>query len=108
MTVYVDNAMIPWRGHRWAHLIGSDLDELHALAATIRLHRGWFQDGGRFPHYDVTTAKRAEAIAAGAVPLFDRRIPDDVLMKRPDGRYVPRAQVLRERAAARASAQRLG
>ena len=101
MTVYVDNAVIPWRGHLWAHLLGSDLDELHALAAAIGLRRAWFQDTGRWPHYDVTTTKREEAIAAGAVAFFDRRIPLDVLMKRPDGRHVARAIVLRERAAAR-------
>jgi hypothetical protein len=101
VTVYVDNAVIPSRGVLWAHLLGTDLDELHALAAAIGLRRAWFQDHGRWPHYDVTTAKREEAIAAGAVAFFDRRIPPDVLMKRPDGRYVPRAEVLRERARAR-------
>jgi hypothetical protein len=102
VTVYVDSAVIPWRGHLWAHLLGTDLDELHAFAAAIGLRRAWFQDAGRWPHYDVTAAKREDAIAAGAVAFFDRRIPPEVLMKRPDGRYVPRADVLRERAAARA------
>lgn len=99
MTVYVDNAVIPWRGVLWAHLLATDLDELHALAAAIGLRRAWFQDGGRWPHYDVTSSKRESAIAAGAVAFFDRHIPVDVLMKRADGRYVARAVVLAERAA---------
>jgi Protein of unknown function (DUF4031) len=102
VTVYVDNAGIPWRGHHWAHLLGSDLDELHALAAEIGLRRAWFQDHGRYPHYDVTTDKRAEAVTAGAVAFYDRRIPQDVLMKRPDGAYVPRWVVLAERSRTRA------
>lgn len=101
MPVYVDNAVIPWRGRLWAHLLGSDLDELHELASTIGLRRAWFQDARRFPHYDVTEAGREAALAAGAVAIVRRRIPDDVLMKRPDGTYVPRSLVLAERAAER-------
>ena len=99
MPVYVDNAVIPSRGRLWAHLIASDLDELHALAAAIGLRRAWFQDARRFPHYDVDVEYRERALAAGAIALTDRRIPGDVLMKRPDGSYAPRAVVLAERAA---------
>lgn len=98
VAVYVDNAVIPWRGRLWAHLIATDLDELHALAATIGLRRAWFQDARRFPHYDVDTEYRERALAAGAIPITDRRIPDDVLMKRPDGTYASRAVVRAERA----------
>jgi hypothetical protein len=103
VPVYVDNAVMPWRGRLWAHLLASDLEELHALATSIGLRRAWFQDRGRFPHYDVPTEGREAALAAGAIPILDRRIPDDVLMKRPDGRYVPRRHVLAERAARRAA-----
>lgn len=102
MAVYVDNAVIPWRGRLWAHLIGSDLDELHALAQAIGLRRAWFQDARRFPHYDVDAAYRERALRAGAIAITDRRIPDDVLMKRPDGSYAARALVRAQRAAARA------
>jgi len=100
MAVYVDNAVIPWRGRLWAHLLGTDLEELHELAAAIGLRRAWFQDRRRFPHYDVDVEYRLRALAAGAIPITDRRIPDDVLMKRPDGTYVARAVVLAERRAA--------
>ncbi|HEY8583442.1 MAG TPA: DUF4031 domain-containing protein [Capillimicrobium sp.] len=101
MAVYVDNAVIPWRGRLWAHLLASDLDELHAMAAAIGMRRAWFQDGGRFPHYDVTAEGRAAALELGAVPIVGRRIPGDVLMRRGDGRLVPRAEVLAERAGRR-------
>lgn len=101
VAVYVDNAVIPWRGRLWAHLIASDLEELHALATAIGLRRAWFQDRRRFPHYDVDTEYRLRALAAGAIAITDRRIPDDVLMKRPDGSYVARAVVLAERSSSR-------
>jgi hypothetical protein len=32
VTVYVDDAVTLWRGHRWAHLMADTLEELHALA----------------------------------------------------------------------------
>jgi hypothetical protein len=101
MAVYVDNAVIPWRGRLWAHLLGSDLDELHALAAAIGLRRAWFQDRRRFPHYDVDSEYRLRALAAGAIAITDRRIPDDVVMKRSDGSYVARSIVLAERSRSR-------
>jgi hypothetical protein len=101
VAVYVDNAVIPWRGRLWAHLIASDLDELHALADAIGLRRAWFQDKRRFPHYDVDVEYRERALAAGAIAIIDRRIPDDVLMKRPDGTYVARSIVLAERSRSR-------
>jgi len=77
MTVYVDNARIPARvgriKARWSHLTADTQDELHAFAAGIGLKRSWFQPGkplGGNPsvlwHYDVSDAKRAAAIAAGA------------------------------------------
>jgi len=70
MTVYVDDAVHPWRGRLWAHLFSSDLDELHAFAARLGLSRSWFQRPPKasWPHYDVTDAKRAEAIGRGALP----------------------------------------
>jgi hypothetical protein len=69
MTVYVDDARIPWRGWRMSHLQADTVDELHAFAQSIGLRRDWFQPGSRpeAAHYDVTDSKRAEAIAAGAI-----------------------------------------
>ena len=86
MTVYVDDVFIPatvgrYRA-RWCHLLSDSEDktELHVLAQRIGLRRSWFQLGkyAAYPlpwwhqHYDVTEGKRAEAIAAGAVPIHFR------------------------------------
>lgn len=66
MTVYVDDAVIAWRGERWAHLMADTLDELHAMAARLGLPRRAFQDRTSGAHYDVTVALRERAIAFGA------------------------------------------
>lgn len=86
MTVYVDDAGIPATvgpyKSRWSHLTADTREELHEFAARLGLRREWFQDPaapGRKPfparpgspaaeswHYDVTAAKRAQAIRLGA------------------------------------------
>ena len=89
MTVYVDDwfeaATVP-NGKRqvtgqWSHMYTGpwdDPEELHELAARIRLQRRWYQDeryGKKWPscHYDVTAPKRLAAINAGAVPVTWRQ-----------------------------------
>lgn len=87
MTVYVDDARIPARigryDTRWSHLFADTQGELHAFAARLGLQRRWFQDptkvgkpqakpGSRAAenwHYDVTDAKRKQAITLGAVEV---------------------------------------
>lgn len=49
-----------------------DLAELHAMAIAIGLRREWFQDKPGRPHYDLTAARRAAAISAGAHPVDAR------------------------------------
>lgn len=69
--VYVDDVRIPWRGKRWSHLTADTEEALHEFAARIGLKREWFQPSSTRPeahHYDVTDAKRDEAILAGAIP----------------------------------------
>ena len=77
MTVYVDDWRQPARvgriSARWSHMFvhpDGDIAELHELAARIGMNRAWFQAKG-WPrdHYDVTDSRRADAIAAGAVPV---------------------------------------
>jgi hypothetical protein len=71
LTVLVDEARWPWRGQRWAHLCSDrSLAELHAFAATVGIRRVSFQGD----HYDVDADKRAEALAAGAVPVEAREL----------------------------------
>lgn len=99
MTVFVDRLPDNASWGRWrngAHMLGSDIDELHALAAQIGLRRSWFQDK-RLPHYDLTVSKRALAVAAGAVEIEAGDIPDVVLVRRPDGTYESRAAALARR-----------
>lgn len=82
MTVYVDDwrqqARVGRLSARWSHLLcgpEDDIAELHALAARIGLQRRWFQNKPwPHQHYDVTDSKRAQAIAAGAVPITWREV----------------------------------
>jgi hypothetical protein len=67
MPVYVDSEGIRWRGREWCHLVADTLDELHEFAARLGLQRRWFQDRGRYPHYDVTTGVRRKALSLGAI-----------------------------------------
>lgn len=67
MAVYVDNERLNWRGRQWCHLVADSLEELHAFAARLGLKRAWFQGRASYPHYDVTVAVRARALALGAL-----------------------------------------
>ena len=73
MTVYVDDAVIQWRGQRWAHLMADGLEELHAMAAQLGLPRRAFQDKPSGAHYDVTVAMREHALRLGAVAISRHR-----------------------------------
>ncbi|WP_101926288.1 MULTISPECIES: DUF4031 domain-containing protein [Luteimonas] len=69
MAVYVDDAVHPWRGDRWAHLLADTLDELHAFAGRLGIPRRAFQNKTSGAHYDVDAATRLRAIALGAVAI---------------------------------------
>lgn len=103
MTVYVDE-LPPSGWGRWnggAHMLGTDLAELHRFAAALHLRRSWFQDEGTFPHYDLTASKRRLAVAAGAVEIDATELPDDVLQRDPDNEgWVQRRVLMARRAAA--------
>lgn len=73
MTVYVDDAVWPWRGERWAHLMADTLEELHAFAASLGLPRHSFQNKLSGCHYDVTARMRERALALGAVAISRHR-----------------------------------
>ncbi|MDQ3494319.1 MAG: DUF4031 domain-containing protein [Pseudomonadota bacterium] len=73
MTVYVDDAVVLWRGRRWAHLMADSLDELHAFASGLGLPRSAFQNRASGAHYDVPSELRAEAVSRGAVALSRHR-----------------------------------
>ena len=67
MAVYVDNERIAWRGRQWCHLVADSLPELHDFAQQLGLRRSWFQERASYPHYDVTTAVRVQALRLGAL-----------------------------------------
>jgi len=68
--IYVDDLQsYPHKREKWCHMAtDGDRDELHAFAQKIGLKRHWFQ-GGRLPHYDITTKMRAVAIYHGAIEV---------------------------------------
>lgn len=70
MRVYVDDAVSLWRGHRWAHLMADNRDELHAFAQQLGLGHERFQSGA---HYDVPAPLRDEAIGLVAVAISRHR-----------------------------------
>jgi hypothetical protein len=75
MAVYVDDARIPWRGHRWSHLVAETAAELHGAAASLGLPRRAAQDRGRTLHYDLPDELREQAIARGiAEPIHWREL----------------------------------
>ena len=69
--ILVDQAIWPWRGHRWAHLVSDEsYDELHAFADQLAIPRRAFQGD----HYDVPSWIRDEAIALGATEVDSREL----------------------------------
>lgn len=79
--VYVDDLQIyTGKGRlngQWCHMMtDSDIEELHAMAARIGMHRSWFQDHPSHPHYDLRPTKRVAAIAAGAVAISPTEMVD--------------------------------
>jgi hypothetical protein len=69
VAILVDQAMWPWRGKRWAHLVSdASYAELHAFADRLGLPRRAFQGD----HYDVPADYRLRAIELGAEPVDAR------------------------------------
>lgn len=69
MAILVDQAVWPWRGQRWAHLVSDEsYDELHAFAAQLGIPRRAFQGD----HYDVPADYRERAIELGATAVDGR------------------------------------
>lgn len=72
MSVYVDDATIPFRRMKMCHMLADTEKELHRMADKIGVSRRWYQNKASTPHYDVCLSKRALAVKAGAVEV-DRR-----------------------------------
>lgn len=60
-------------GKRWCHLTADTSEELHAFAARLGLKRAYCQHEDRpTEHYDLTPAKRAQAVRLGAQDVTGR------------------------------------
>ncbi len=71
MTVYVDQLSPTvrtryWRYREACHLVADSQEELHVFARRLRLKRQWYQDHGKYPHYDLTASRRRVAVRLGA------------------------------------------
>src|SRR4051812_7255040 len=65
-VILVDDAIWPWRGRRWAHLVSDEsYDELHQFAARLGIPVRAFQGD----HYDVPESVREQAISLGATAV---------------------------------------
>lgn len=73
MSVYVDNARIPYRRMFMCHMIADTLEELHAMADLIGIKRKWFQEKSS-PHYDICLTKRSMAVANGAIEVGRKQL----------------------------------
>jgi hypothetical protein len=76
MAVFVDDAFR--HGDHWGHWQGGghmqadSLEELHEMADRLGLMRSWFQTKPGRPwhdHYDLTSARREQAIRLGAISI---------------------------------------
>lgn len=71
LSVYVDNARLPYGRMVMCHMTADTLEELHEMAARIGIRRKWFQNKS-IPHYDICLSKRALAVKMGAVEETSR------------------------------------
>lgn len=79
MSVYVDEMGACLQSDKWpypqsCHLAADSVEELHAFARKIGLHRSWFQDKPELPHYDLTYGMRNRAVVFGAIEVDRKKI----------------------------------
>lgn len=68
MPVFVDNYEAPFGRMKLSHMMADTEEELHAMADALGLKREWFQGD----HYDISKAKRDQAISLGAKLISPR------------------------------------
>lgn len=71
MSVYIDNAFLPFRNMLMCHLIADTQEELLAMVDKIKVQRKWIQypRQPKREHFDICSSKRVLAIKAGAVSV---------------------------------------
>lgn len=68
MPVYVDNMRAAYGRMKMCHMVADSMDELLGMADKIGMQRKWFQPLSS-PHFDVCLARRASAVAHGAIQV---------------------------------------
>lgn len=99
MSVFVDNARLPYGRYLMCHMWADSVDELFAMVDHIRVDRCWFQRPPKasWEHFDITQTKRALAVHAGAIET-DRYGPAEHVAKlRGDQTMLDRIARLRAR-----------
>jgi len=83
MTVYVDQMQAPYGRMIMCHMVADTDEELHAMADRIGVARRWHQKRGTpHSHYDICKAKRARAVALGAVEIGRQELAEIIRRKR--------------------------
>ena len=73
MSVYVDNARIPYGRMLMSHMVADTSEELLQMADTIGVARKWLQHPGEpKEHFDICQAKAMLAVRAGAITISQR------------------------------------
>lgn len=86
MAVFVDNMRAGYGRMIMCHMVADTRLELLAMADAISVARKWIQDYGTTrEHFDISLAKRALAVAAGAQEVTVRQLGLIVYTRR-DGR----------------------
>lgn len=83
MAVYVDDMEARLGRMVMCHMIADSTEELLAIADRIGVQRRWLQDAGTYrEHFDISKAKRALAVRAGAVEIPMRQLARRVAARR--------------------------
>lgn len=83
MSVYVDNARIPFGRMRMCHMMADTTEELLAMVDRLGVSRAYLQHAGRpDEHFDICLSKRDLAIAWGALEVSGRDLVQLIRFRR--------------------------
>lgn len=83
MSVYVDNALLPYGRMLMCHMVADTTEELLAMADKIGVARKWLQKAGTAEeHFDVCLSYRTDAIRHGALEATGRDLVGVIRRKR--------------------------
>ena len=86
MSVYIDNAMIPFRRMKMSHMMADTTEELLEVAERVGLAPRWIQrQGTAWEHFDVSMSVRAKALLDGAVEVTCRQAAYMLLRRQQTG-----------------------